>query len=74
MTESWRANRAVGSAPVADAPGEARITVTDAAGVERTVAIPTSAFRLVFSVLSEMARGNAVSLIPMNAEVTTQEA
>lgn len=30
--------------------------------------------RLVFSVLSEMARGNAVSLIPMHAELTTQEA
>jgi excisionase family DNA binding protein len=60
--------------PVADASGDVRLTVTDAAGVERTVQIPTSALRLLFSVLSEMARGNAVSLIPMHAEVGTQEA
>jgi excisionase family DNA binding protein len=65
-------SRALG--PIAEASGAARITVTDAAGVERTVQIPASALRLVFSVLQEMARGNAVSLIPMNAEVTTQEA
>jgi excisionase family DNA binding protein len=65
-------SRALG--PVADTSGDVRITVADAAGVERTVNIPASALRLLFSVLSEMARGNAVSLIPLHAEITTQEA
>lgn len=61
-------------APVADATGAIKIAVTNAAGVEQTVELPASMLRLVFSVLSEMARGNAVSLIPMHAELTTQEA
>jgi excisionase family DNA binding protein len=65
-------SRALG--PVADTSGDVRITVADAAGFERTVNIPASALRLLFCVLSEMARGNAVSLIPMHAEITTQEA
>jgi excisionase family DNA binding protein len=65
-------SRALG--PAAEASGAASITITDTAGAERTVKIPASALRLVLSVLQEMAHGNAVSLIPMNAEVTTQEA
>lgn len=60
--------------PVAAASGDVSLTVADASGVERTVQIPASALRLLFSVLSEMARGNAVSLIPLHAEVSTQEA
>jgi excisionase family DNA binding protein len=46
----------------------------DSAGIERGVQLPASVLRLLVSVLSEMARGNAVSLIPLHAEVTTQEA
>jgi excisionase family DNA binding protein len=57
-----------------DVAGDLRLTITDASGGERHVQIPSSALRLLFSVLSEMARGNAVSLIPLHAEVTTQEA
>jgi excisionase family DNA binding protein len=60
--------------PVAEASGDVRLMVADASGVERTVQIPASALRLLFSVLSEMARGNSVSLIPLHAEVSTQEA
>jgi excisionase family DNA binding protein len=65
-------SRALGS--ITEAAGDARITVKNSSGTERTVEIPAPALRLVISVLAEMARGNAVSLIPMNAEVTTQEA
>ncbi len=43
-------------------------------GEEETVAIPEAAFRLLGSILAEMAKGNAVTLIPVHAELTTQEA
>jgi len=41
---------------------------------EETVSIPVAAFRLLMDVLNEMAQGNAVTLIPVHAELTTQQA
>ena len=37
-------------------------------------AIPMAAFRLLVQILSEMADGNAVTVIPMHREMTSQEA
>lgn len=50
------------------------IRVIDQAGEHEAVRVPTAAFRLLIDVLSEMAQGNAVSMIPVHAELTTQEA
>lgn len=36
--------------------------------------IPAGAVRLLLSILTQMSEGNAVTLLPINAELTTQEA
>lgn len=41
---------------------------------EQTVAIPLAAFHLLTNILTEMAKGNAVTLLPVHAELTTQQA
>jgi excisionase family DNA binding protein len=41
---------------------------------EETLSIPASAFRLLNDILTQMAQGNAVTLIPIHAELTTQQA
>jgi excisionase family DNA binding protein len=41
---------------------------------EEAVTIPSVAFRLLVNILTQMAQGNAVTLIPVHAELTTQEA
>jgi excisionase family DNA binding protein len=38
------------------------------------VELPTSALRLLVDILSELADGNAVKVVPIHAELTTQEA
>lgn len=50
------------------------IRVIDHGGEHEAVRVPTAAFRLLIDILSEMAQGNAVSMIPVHAELTTQEA
>jgi len=54
--------------------GSMQLRVTDADGTSETVTIPSAAFRLLVTILAEMASGNAVRLIPHHAELTTQEA
>ena len=39
-----------------------------------TIELPSTAVRLLIDLLNEMAKGNAISLIPMHAELTTQQA
>jgi excisionase family DNA binding protein len=50
-----------------------RIQVLDD-GEAETVVVPAAALRLLLQALTEMAQGNAVTLIPVHAELTTQQA
>jgi excisionase family DNA binding protein len=50
-----------------------RLRILDGSSSE-TVRLPAAAVRLLVRILEEMARGNAVTVIPVHAELTTQEA
>lgn len=50
------------------------ISVTDANGITRSVDLPVSSLQLLVSALLEIGKGNAVKLLPIRAELTTQEA
>lgn len=51
-----------------------RLSVQADDELEQSVAIPVSAFRLLTDILTQMAQGNAVTLMPVHAELTTQQA
>ena len=51
-----------------------RIQLLDDGKEAETVAVPASALRLFLHLLTEMSQGNAVTLIPTHAELTTQQA
>jgi excisionase family DNA binding protein len=51
-----------------------RIQLLDDVKEADTVTVPTSALRMFLHLLTEMSQGNAVTLIPTHAELTTQQA
>lgn len=51
-------------------PSELRIRLDDG----QELALPKAATRLITHLLTEMAQGNAVTIIPVHANLTTQEA
>jgi len=53
-------------------PLRVRIQTDD--GSEETVILPAPAFRLLNDILTQMAQGNSVTLIPVHAELSTQQA
>ncbi len=51
-----------------------QLKIVEDDGSEQTVEIPANAFHLLVEILTQMAQGNAVTLVPLHAELTTQEA
>ena len=59
---------------LARANGNLQLCIIEQAGQSEAVAIPASAFRVLVTILKEMASGNAVRLVPHQTELTTEEA
>ncbi len=55
-------------------PNVHQIEIVEEDGNKHKAIIPAAAYRLLVDALTQMAQGNAVSLIPIHAELTTQEA
>ena len=51
-----------------------QLRISDDPSPEGAVKLPASAVRLLVRILEEMALGNAVTILPVRAELTTQEA
>jgi len=51
-----------------------QLRIVDEESAQPTVKLPALAVGLLLRILEEMARGNAVTIIPVHAELTTQEA
>lgn len=51
-----------------------RIQIFDDKNQAHQVELPTSALRLLVDILAELADGNAVKVVPIHPELTTQEA
>lgn len=50
------------------------LSLSSADGQLKQVEIPVSALRLMVNILTELGEGNTVKLVPIHAELTTQEA
>lgn len=62
------------TAYLATQPETQRIQIFDEKNEAHSVELPTSALRLLVDILAELAAGNAVKVVPVHAELTTQEA
>ncbi|MCL6747016.1 helix-turn-helix domain-containing protein [Kosakonia sp. R1.Fl] len=51
-----------------------KISIQDANETAHQIELPTSALTILMSILGELAAGNAVQVVPVHAELTTQEA
>jgi excisionase family DNA binding protein len=61
-------------APYIDHLENLRFQIGEDRKATQKLALPASAIRLLLDLLTEMAAGNAVTLIPVHAQLTTQQA
>jgi len=51
-----------------------QVQIASAGKAAETVDLPTSVLKLLVKILTEMSKGNAVTLMPIHAQLTTQQA
>jgi excisionase family DNA binding protein len=56
------------------APAERHVRIEVDGAEHATVSVPRAAFDLFLEILGQMANGNAVTIVPVHAELTTQQA
>lgn len=56
------------------APAETQLSIRTREGAEIVVNLPPDTLRILVEVLGQMANGSAVTVVPMHAELTTQQA
>ena len=61
-------------APYLQPDHDLRVQVMDDANTREVVSIPRAALKLLVEILAVMAEGNAVTVLPTTAELTTQQA
>jgi len=61
-------------APHLNASQGLSVRIGDGPGRSEIAVLPAAAVRFLVELLSEMAKGNSVTMIPIHAELTTQEA
>src|SRR5262245_16290691 len=60
--------------PLTASPHEVRVQLLDQGASGTALSLPAPAVRLLGEILKEMAKGNAVTVIPIDAMLSTQEA
>ena len=61
-------------APMLEGVGDVRLRIQRGDRTAAELQIPAAALQLLGDVLAEMARGRAVSVVPLDTEITTQQA
>jgi excisionase family DNA binding protein len=74
QASSRQLSKFLGKHPVENQLSDLRLHVQADDEPEEIVVIPMAAFRLLTDILTQMACGNAVTLMPINTELTTQQA
>lgn len=73
LEEAHKAEIAARSFASVSRVGRPTLRVTTSS-LDQAVEVPETAFRMFLEILNQMARGNAVTLVPTHHELTTQEA
>ena len=71
--QAHEALRTLGRLPHRKGAGTYRVQ-PEGAGPEVSVTVPREAFEQFLEVLAQMANGNSVTVVPVHAELTTQQA